>query len=957
MGDIRVRLNTMTAEKREYTLKNVAIHLEKAGYVNDLFRCLTSFEFIQAKLLVCGVEALIEDYQLGLNSANIILSEAQAETFRLIQGAIRLSSHILKEDKTQLAAQLVGRLLEFENPLIQNFLEDIQTNQTTPWLRPLEGSLTKPDSPLLQTLVGHTDEILALEVTPDSQWLISGSEDHTIKVWDIATGQEIYTLTGHTGSVLTLVLTSDGKQVISGSADHTIKVWSLETGQEIYTLRGHQGIIPTLALSSDGKILYSGSEDKTVKLWSLESQREIASFECQQSIFSLAVTPDNKKLIAYLQDSCLQIWDLKTLNLVNNWLIWESGKEQISLYKTHSKFINYSKFTNFISKYHYRYHIKKFNGDNISIFYGLEILSLENTSCLLNISFKNPGCDWTTSFICKINFDLPEINIEFPLEYNGTAQLTPNNKKIIYSYNYEDEFMGYGAVTKTIIINLKDKKQINKLNQYFPLFVLNYNENIFIGTIGDDIQIFDWDKMLIFTEKENTEIMYDNYLEITNDGKWLIVYYLDISGTECFRLYSLESRTLYLDDRTNNIKVHPDTNYLIFFIHQLKIYDLDKCEVTFCSYTYGDGNLCFKTAKIIKNLLFVIIKKKLILYDLINSQKIQEIGENVIDFYIKKDIPKYILSLEDKSLIVLDIKNHSIINFDKYKEEKYTSRENDLLNQYNEDNIGNIFTKSMINSKIEPYIELLFADNKLAISGYYGGFHEKRPEKTIWNIETGEELFCLDGEFITITPDAVKAIFYSLKDSNNIRKKPIFHTLIIWSLEQIYTITNNTASIKFIDVTKDSKLLLIQTFEKNNDATIRNLEAWSLETGQKVYTINLTGSILFVQIATDNSRMLVATNDQYLRIFNLQTGKEIFKIKNQWSDAQKEVTITPDFKEVISIYKSNNLIVWDLETGKVKATFTADNPLACYTISPDGKTIVAAEIFGKLHFLTLEDEE
>ena len=181
--------------------------------------------------------------------------------------------------------------------------------------------------------------------------------------------------------------------------------------------------------------------------------------------------------------------------------------------------------------------------------------------------------------------------------------------------------------------------------------------------------------------------------------------------------------------------------------------------------------------------------------------------------------------------------------------------------------------------------------------------------------------------------------------------------MIIWSLEQIYTITNNTASIKFIDVTKDSKLILIQTYEKNNDAIIHNLEVWSLETGQQVYTINLTEAILFAQIATDNSRMLVATDDQYLRIFNLQTGNEIFKIKNQWGDAQKEVTITPDFKEVISIYKGNNLVIWDLDTGKVKATFTADNPLACYTISPDGKTIVAAETFGKLHFLTLENEE
>ncbi|MBE9143597.1 hypothetical protein [Planktothrix mougeotii] len=957
MGDIRVRLNTMTAEKREYTLKNAATHSEKAGYVNDLFRLLSSFEFIEEKLSVCGVEALIEDYELGLNSANIILSEAQTETFRLIQGAIRLSSHILKEDKTQLAAQLLGRLLEFENPLIQNFLEDIQTNQTTPWLRPLEGSLTKPDSPLLRTLVGHTDEILALEVTPDSQWLISGSEDHTIKVWDIATGQEIYTLTGHTGSVLTLVLTSDGKQVISGSADHTIKVWSLETGQEIYTLRGHQGIIPTLALSSDGKILYSGSEDKTVKLWSLETQQEIAGFECQQSIRSLAVTPDNNKLIACLEDGFLQIWDLKTLSLVDSWVIWKIEKEQISLYETNSKILDLIK--NYYQKQ------RSFNENEIALFDDLKILYLENTSCLLKISYENLSWDFTISFICRINFDLPEINIEFELKSNGivTSQLTPNNKKIIYSYNYEDKAIGYISERQTIIINLEDQNQVNTFNQYFHIFALNYNENLFIGTIGDDIQIFDWDKMLIFTEKENKPIIYPRYLDITDNGKWLIVYYHDNTGIECFRLDSLKSRTLYLNESINNIKVNPNTNYLMWqtlLLRGLKIYDLEKCELTLCLEPDGNGGLLFNKAKIIKNFLFVIINNKLILYDLITSQKIQELGGNIIDVYITEDISTYILSLEDKSIIVLDIKKNKIIKFDKYKEEKYNSTENNLLNQYNEteddeDDIESFIKKFMSNSTIEPYIELLFADNKLAISGYYG--QTKRPEKTIWNIETGEDLFCLDGEFITVTPNSKRAIFYSIKDSKTIRNKPIFHTLIIWSLEQTYIITNNTASIEFIDVTKDSQLILIQTFEKNNHATIRNLEAWSLETGQKVYTINLTGYILFVKISTDNSRMLVATNDQYLKIFNLQTGHEIFQIKNQWSDSETEVTITPDFKKVISIYKGNNLIVWDLETGNVKATFTADNPLACYTVSPDGKTIVAAEIFGKLHFLTLEDEE
>ncbi|OIP68850.1 MAG: hypothetical protein AUK43_14965 [Oscillatoriales cyanobacterium CG2_30_40_61] len=962
MGNIHVWLDTMNTEKREYTLNHTPKHLAQAGYVNQLFGCLASFEFIQAKLSVCGVEALIEDYELGLNSANIILSEAQTETFRLIQGAIRLSCHILKEDKTQLAAQLLGRLLEFENPLIQNFLEDIQINQTTPWLRPLEGSLTKPDSPLLRTLVGHTDEILALEVTPDSQWLISGSKDHTIKVWDIATGQEIYTLTGHTGSVLTLVLTSDGKQVISGSADHTIKVWSLETGQEIYTLRGHQGIIPTLALSSDGKILYSGSEDKMVKLWSLETQQEIAGFECQQSILSLAVTPDNKKLIACLQDGFLQIWDLKTLSLIENLVILKIDKNPIRLYNAVPEILN------LISEYHQNRHYFELNY-LIELFSDFKILSVENNFLLLNINYKNNTFRHTQSFICTINFSLSSIFIELKLDSNGivNTKFTHNLQNLIYSYNYYDD-IGNSLVSdmKTIIYDWENEEEINKFNQYFSDFKLTPNNKKFIGISINSIQIFDWEKMQNFSEKENNKNIYPTSLKITDDGKWLIVYYNDNDmGMDGFMLYSFQSRVLYHDeDQSGYMEITHDFKYLIWKnkpFDDIQVYDLKKGGIILILEPKQNNYLFFKNQKIIKDFLFIIDSNKLILYNLITSSKLEEIGENIIAFYIAKDASKYIVCLEDKSLIVLDIKNNSIINFDKYKEEKYTSTENNLSNQYNEtkddeDDIKS-FIKSffMSNSTIEPYIELLFSDNKLAISGYY--YQTKRPEKTIWNVETGEELFCVDGEFITVTPNTKKAIFYCLKDSKNIRNESIFHTLIIWSLEQPYTISNNTASIKFIDVTKDSKLLLIQTFEKNNDAIIRNLEVWSLETGQQVYTINLTGSILFVQINTDNSKMLVATNDQYLRVFNLQTGKEILKIKNQWSDAQKEVTITPDFKEVISIYKGNNLVIWDLETGKVKATFTADNPLACYTISPDGKTIVVAETFGKLHFLTLEDRE
>jgi len=112
--------------------------------------------------------------------------------------------------------------------------------------------------------------------------LLTGSEDSTARLWDMATGREILSLKGHTGGVRSVAVTPDGQRLVTGGDDGTARVWDAVSGGELLTLKGNSGPVYSVAVTSDGRRLITGSADGTVKIWEAASPEQVARWAKQE---------------------------------------------------------------------------------------------------------------------------------------------------------------------------------------------------------------------------------------------------------------------------------------------------------------------------------------------------------------------------------------------------------------------------------------------------------------------------------------------------------------------------------------------------------------------------------------------------------------------------------------------------------------------------------------------------
>lgn len=161
---------------------------------------------------------------------------------------------------------------------------------------------------VLSPLAGHTADVNSSVVSTDGLRIVSGSDDHTVRLWDATTGEALQSLTGHSGAVLTVAICSVGTRIASGSVDKTVQIWT--TTSACVTL-AHGDTVRSVAFTPDGQHLVSGSDDKIVRVWDVISGGE-PIYQLQghgDLISSVAVSPDGNSFASSSWDCTIRIWD------------------------------------------------------------------------------------------------------------------------------------------------------------------------------------------------------------------------------------------------------------------------------------------------------------------------------------------------------------------------------------------------------------------------------------------------------------------------------------------------------------------------------------------------------------------------------------------------------------------------------------------------------------------------
>jgi WD40 repeat protein len=231
-----------------YLWDHLAEHLVEASRVEELVTTVKDLRYLAHKTLVRTVYA---------TEIDLTFAEQRAPDdvpLRLLKRNFANMSHLLNRCSTysEIAAVLYSRLVHLQelSDLCLEFEPDIPRPYLASWhLLP-----DLPDPALILTLSGHTNQVTGSAISPTGDFIVSASDDRTLKVWDVRMGAEQITPRAHSERVYGCAMSRSGDVLVSASYDQTLKIWNTQTGACLSTLYVN-GWLHSCAFHPDGEHL------------------------------------------------------------------------------------------------------------------------------------------------------------------------------------------------------------------------------------------------------------------------------------------------------------------------------------------------------------------------------------------------------------------------------------------------------------------------------------------------------------------------------------------------------------------------------------------------------------------------------------------------------------------------------------------------------------------------------
>ncbi|MFH1882635.1 MAG: protein kinase, partial [Planctomycetota bacterium] len=171
----------------------------------------------------------------------------------------------------------------------------------------------------IRTFEGHAGPVTSVSISGDGKWAISSSQDNTLRMWDIQTARCVRIFEVPMSPPVAVSLSPDSRRAVSaggaidGPGDFLVRLWDTSTGLVLSALPGHERAVLSVCFSSEGQWILSGGWDNTIRLWNTATGR------CEQifrghlmAVTSVALSRDTRFAVSGSMDSTMRLWETKT---------------------------------------------------------------------------------------------------------------------------------------------------------------------------------------------------------------------------------------------------------------------------------------------------------------------------------------------------------------------------------------------------------------------------------------------------------------------------------------------------------------------------------------------------------------------------------------------------------------------------------------------------------------------